>query len=80
VSATYGSLINLVNLFATKASVAANMVSTLQGSQSAAAAGNSTSANNQLNAFFKQVQAQSGKSLTSAQAAVLIKLATAMKA
>jgi len=74
----YDSLISLVNQFETKPGVAANMVATLQGAQTAAAGGNAKSADNQLNSFINQVMAQSGKSLTAAQAALLIQLATAL--
>lgn len=46
--------------------------------QAAAAAPDSTSRNNQLNAFVHEVQAQSGKKLTTAQANTLIQLAQAL--
>lgn len=79
VAGTYDGLIALVNLFETKSSVAATMVSTLRGAQAAANSGNAGSANKQLSAFVNQVQAQSGKSLTAEQASILIRLATALK-
>jgi len=75
---TFASLINLVNLFETKAGVAATMVATLQGAQAAFAKGNVKSGGNQLNQFIQEVQAQSGKSLTTAQATILIQCATAL--
>lgn len=78
VSVTYNSLINLVNGFVTKAGVAASLVSTLQGAQTAAASGNVKSADNQLSSFIKDASAQSGKSLTAAQATTLVQLATAL--
>ena len=79
VSVTYGSLANLVNAFEANSGVAANLVSTLQSSQAAASQGNAKAANNQLNSFINQVKAQSGKSMTSDQAAILIRLATALR-
>jgi hypothetical protein len=54
------------------------MVATLQGAQAAFAGGNIKSGDNQLNGFINQVMAQSGKSLTAAQAAVLIQCAMAL--
>jgi uncharacterized repeat protein (TIGR03803 family) len=75
---TYSSLINLVNQFVTKTGVAANLVATLQGAQAAAARGNQKSADNQLSSFIKDVSAQSGKSLTTAQAAILIQQAQSL--
>jgi hypothetical protein len=78
IQVTYASLINLVNQFETKSGVAANMVAALQGAQAAAARGNVKSADAQLNSFINQVTAQSGKSLTTAHATILIQLATAL--
>ena len=75
----YDDLIALVNLYETKPGVAATMVSTLRGAQASADGGNASAANNQLNAFINQVQAQVGKSLTADQAATLIRLANALK-
>ena len=74
----YDSLIALVNQFETKPAVVANMVATLKAAQAAAAGGNVKLTDNQLNSFTNQVKAQSGKSLTAAQAALLIQLATAL--
>jgi hypothetical protein len=78
VTVTSASLINIVNKFETKPGVAALMVATLQGAQAAFAGGNIKSGDNQLNGFINQVMAQSGKSLTAAQAAVLIQCAMAL--
>ncbi|HTM04363.1 MAG TPA: hypothetical protein VL173_12710, partial [Vicinamibacterales bacterium] len=76
---SYDGLIALVNLYETKPGVAATMVSTLRSAQASADAGNASAANNQLNAFINQVQAQVGKSLTAEQAATLIRLTNALK-
>jgi uncharacterized repeat protein (TIGR03803 family) len=72
---TYNSLIDRVNLFVTKPGAAANMVATLERAQAAAATGNKKAADHQLHRFIKQVSAHSGKSLTTAQAAILIQQA-----
>jgi trimeric autotransporter adhesin len=79
VADTTSGLINLVNRWETKSGVAANMDTALAGAQAAFNKGNKTSGDNQLNSFTNQVNAQSGKSLTASQAAILIKLATALK-
>ncbi len=78
VSVTYTSLMNLVRAFETKTDVANKMISSLQSANSAATAGDTKTAKNQINAFINQVQAQTGKSLTQAQAALLIQLASAL--
>jgi hypothetical protein len=76
---TYSGLINLVKLFEAKPLVQAQMVQTLQSAQGAAASGNAHLADNLLAAFINQAEAQSGKSLTTAQAALLVKLAMALE-
>jgi hypothetical protein len=68
-----------VNLWETKPGVAANMVAALQAAQAAFASGNAKMGDNQLQSFINQVQAQTGKSLTAAQAALLIQYATSLK-
>jgi hypothetical protein len=72
------NLANIVPIFELKPEVAATMVATLQGAQAAFASGNIKSGDNQLSAFIGQVTAQSGKSLTPVQAALLIQYATAL--
>jgi len=74
---TFASLINLVNEFDTNGN-AAGMVAKLEAAESSFARGNIQSGDNQLNAFINQVSAQSGKSLTAAQAAILIQDAKAL--
>lgn len=74
---TFASLINLVNQFDTNGN-AAGMVAKLEAAESAFARGNIQSGDNQLHAFINQVSAQSGKSLTAAQAAILIQDAKAL--
>jgi hypothetical protein len=78
VQVTSASLINLVSRLETKPDVAAEMVATLQSAQAALASGNVKSGDAQLSAFINQVSAQSGKSLTAAQAVLLIQLAMAL--
>jgi uncharacterized repeat protein (TIGR03803 family) len=75
---TYNSLIDLVNLFVTKSRVAANLVATLERAQAAAGADNKKATDHQLHVFIRQVSARSGKSLTTAQAAILIQQAKAL--
>jgi len=75
---SFSTLIALVNQYETKRDVAANMVSTLLAAQSASLSGNFKNMDNQLASFINQVKAQSGKSLTAAQAATLITLAQAL--
>jgi hypothetical protein len=59
--------------FRARAGSFVDCAASLQGAQAAFARGNIKSGDNQLNAFINQVNAQSGKSLTPAQAAVLIR-------
>ena len=76
---TFSGLIGLVNQFETKSGVAANLISALQAAQAASNSSNVKNMDNQLNSFINQVQAQSGKSLSSSQAAILVKLAQALE-
>ena len=69
----------LVSQFETKPGVLSTMLATLQAAQTAFAAGNVKMGDNQLQSFINQVQAQTGKSLTSSQAALLIQYATSLK-
>jgi len=78
VPVTYDCLIHLVSLFVTKRAVATKMVATLDRAQAAAATGNKNAADRDLHAFIKQVTARSGKSLTTAHAAILIQQAKAL--
>jgi uncharacterized repeat protein (TIGR03803 family) len=75
---TYNSLIDLVNLFVTKPRVAANLVATLERAQGAGVADNKKATDHQLHVFIRQVSARSGKSLTTAQATILIQQAKAL--
>jgi hypothetical protein len=79
VTQTIAGLMSLVNLWETKLGVAANMVAALQAAQAAFASGNAKMGDNQLQSFINQVQAQTGKSLTATQAALLIQYATSLK-
>ena len=76
VSVTFASLANLVARFSTDPTVTKGLNDKL------AAAANAKSAKtraNQLEAFEKQVNAQTGKALTAEQAEILIELAEALK-
>jgi len=78
VQLTYDALSNLVAQFVTDPNVAAGLSDKLAAAQAAKQRGNTKTANNQITAFIKQVSAQSGKSMTAAQAALLIQLAQAL--
>jgi DNA-binding beta-propeller fold protein YncE len=79
VDVTFAGLVKLVKQFDTKPDVAAIMVATLEGAQAAANVGAAKLADALLQAFIDEVSEQSGKSLTAAQAAILIQYATALK-
>lgn len=72
------SLCNLVTQFSTSTDVAAGLCDKLTAASQAAARGQSKTNSNILRAFDQQVSAQTGKALTSEQAAVLNDLATAV--
>ena len=76
---TFASLIKLVKEFDTKPTVAAIMIATLEGAQLAADVHAAKVVDALLDAFIDEVSEQSGKSLTAAQAAILIQDATALK-
>jgi hypothetical protein len=78
IAVTFTGVINLVNRWVTDSDIAAKMVASLQGAQTAFAGGSITSGDNQLNAFTKQVSSQSGKTLTAAQASLLLQYAKAL--
>jgi probable HAF family extracellular repeat protein len=69
---------SIVPIFEPNPGVAAAMTGKLQDAYAAFAGGNANLGDNHLNAFINQVSAQSGKSLTMAQAAQLIQYATAL--
>ena len=75
---TFASLIELVNQFDTKPDVRAIMVFTLELAQAAEQAHAAKLADALLDAFIDEVSEQSGKSLTAAQAAILIHDAKAL--
>ena len=75
---TFAILINLVKEFDTKPDIAAIVVATLEGAQAAADIGAAKVADALLNVFTDEVSEQSGKSLTAAQAAMLIQGAKAL--
>jgi hypothetical protein len=78
VQVTYDTLCNLVNRFVTDPSVAASLCSQLSQAKAAAARGDLKTKANILAAFVSLVQAQTGKSITPANAAVLTQLANAL--
>jgi hypothetical protein len=75
---TFASLINLVKQFETKRVVAATMVAMLKRAQAAEREHDPKLADALLHAFIDEVSEQSGKSLTAAQAAILIQDAEAL--
>ncbi len=72
------SLSSVVAQFVTIPGVASALQNKLANAQAAAVRGDTKAMDNELAAFVNQVSAQSGKSMTAAQAAILIQLATAM--
>jgi hypothetical protein len=74
VQATPGSLANLVTQFVTDPSVAQGLTDKLN----AIAQGNANAKAGAVGAFIHQVNAQTGKSLTTAQAAILIQCVNAL--
>ncbi|MBI2175000.1 MAG: hypothetical protein HYU33_07370, partial [Candidatus Omnitrophica bacterium] len=75
VQATAAGLGNLLMQFVTKAGVANSMISKLNTAEAAAARGNAQAKAGAIGAFINELQAQTGKALTAAQAATLIALA-----
>ena len=73
---TYTSLCALVRSYVDDADVADSLCSKLEAAQAAAARGNEKAKTAILAAFVNQVEAQSGKSMTAAEAATLANLAT----
>jgi hypothetical protein len=77
---TYPSLINLTTQFVTFAGTQNDLVAKLNAATASRARANKNAESGQIGAYRNAVSAQSGKRLTSAQAAILIKLANALLA
>jgi len=75
VSVTAGSLCNLTKRFVSHAGIANSLCVKLNAAEAAAARGNLAAKAGPLNAYVKEVQAQTGKHITAANAAILIRLA-----
>ncbi len=75
VSITFAGLCDLTKQFVSKPGVAHSLCVKLDAAQDAAGRGNSTAEAGALGAFIHEVSAQSGKSITAANAALLIGLA-----
>jgi hypothetical protein len=78
VQVTSAGLGNLVTQFVGNPGIASALSSKLSAAQAAAVRGDVTALDGQLGAFINQVSAQSGKSLSATQAAILIQLASAL--
>jgi hypothetical protein len=76
---TFADLIELVERFDTKRDVTAIMVATLESAQAAEGARDAKLADALLGLFIDEVTEQTGKSLTAAQAGILIQCATALR-
>jgi uncharacterized protein len=72
---TYSSLCTLTRSYVDDQSVADSLCAKLADAEAAAAAGNEKTKNNIIAAYVRHVRAQIGKSLTAAEAAILIALA-----
>jgi hypothetical protein len=75
VSVTTGSLCNLTQRFVSSAGIANSMCVKLNAAGAAIARGNMQAKAGPLGAYVKEVQAQTGKSVSAANAAILISLA-----
>jgi hypothetical protein len=75
---TFDSLCRLVRQYSTNAGVADGLCAKLAAAADARARGSAKAAENQLNAFANQVDAQTGKALTPQQAATLLRLGAAL--
>lgn len=78
VGVTFAGLEGLVSHFCTNAGVASGLNAKLDAASAAKARGQTKTEQNQLNAFGNQVNAQTGKCLTAAQAALLVQFASAL--
>jgi hypothetical protein len=78
IQVTFPSLGNLVAQLVGNPGIANALVSKLAAAQASAAGGDVQALDGQLGAFINQISAQTGKSLSAAQGAVLIQLATAL--
>ena len=76
--ATFADLKRLTLEYASDPTVAASLVDKLVAAEDAAARGNTTAKTKALNAYVNQVNAQSGKALTAAQAEQLIRIARSL--
>lgn len=76
VSVTAGSLCNLTQRFVSSAGIANSMCVKLNAAGAAIARGNMQAKAGPLGAYVKEVQAQTGKSVSAANAAILINLAS----
>jgi hypothetical protein len=77
VRVTFASLCNLTGQFVTDGGIANSLCVKLDAASAAAAAGNVNGETGALNAYTNEVAAQSGKSLTQTEAAILTRLAGA---
>jgi predicted extracellular nuclease len=75
VGVTFDSLCDLTRLYVTKTDVENALCEKLDTAEAAATSGDAKAKANALNAYVKQIKAQTGKSLTAAQAQILIALA-----
>jgi predicted extracellular nuclease len=75
---TYSSLCVLTTYYVDDPLVAASLCDKLRAAEAAADRGNTKAKNGSLAAYVKQVEAQSGKSVTTAEAATLTNLAKAL--
>jgi hypothetical protein len=80
IQVTSASLGNLVTQFVGNPGIASSLLSKLSAAQASAVRGDVDALDGQLGAFINEVSAQSGKSLSATQAAILIQLATGLMA
>lgn len=78
VKVTYASLCTLTERMVSQAGIAKSLCAKLAAAEAAAERGNTNAKRGALGAYVNEVQAQTGKAISSADAAVLIRLAGAL--
>lgn len=78
VRVTYGSLCALTQRFVTKTGVASSLCSKLRAAEAASLRGSTNALAGLMHAYSREVDAQTGKSISAANAAILLRLAAAL--
>jgi len=78
VRVTYSSLCALTQRFVTKTGIASSLCSKLRAAEAASVRGSTNARAGLMHAYSREVDAQTGKSITAAHAAILLRLAAAL--